>query len=248
MCGIYKITNLINNKIYIGQSMDIHRRWRAHKSSAFNENCSIQDYPLYRAFRKYGIENFSFEILEECLSTELDEKEKEYILFYNSLTPNGYNQTLLNNTNSKLEPKEILEIKEELKTSLLSSEEIGKKYGVSGRTIRSINTGESWYDDNIDYPIRKIFTQNQKYFCSLCGKEIKTNSRYCIDCGHSVQQKCDRPDRVTLKNLIRNKTFVEIGKEYGVTDNAIKKWCDKENLPRTKKEIKSYSDEEWEQI
>ena len=53
------------------------------------------------------------------------------------------------------------------------------------------------------------------------------------------------PSREELKFLIRNKTFVEIGKMYNVSDNSVKKWCDKYNLPRLKKEIKSYSDEEW---
>ena len=51
-----------------------------------------------------------------------------------------------------------------------------------------------------------------------------------------------------LKKLIRTTPFTTIGKQYGVTDNAVRKWCDKYNLPRKVKEIKSYSDEEWELI
>lgn len=50
------------------------------------------------------------------------------------------------------------------------------------------------------------------------------------------------------KQLIRNNSFVAIGKLYGVSDNAIRKWCKWENLPYKVKEIKSYSDEEWEDI
>ena len=45
--------------------------------------------------------------------------------------------------------------------------------------------------------------------------------------------------------MIRTLPFTQIGTKYGVTDNAIRKWCDKYELPRTKKEIVSYSDEEW---
>ena len=54
--------------------------------------------------------------------------------------------------------------------------------------------------------------------------------------------------REELKKLIRTTPFTTIGKQYGVTDNAVRKWCDKYNLPRKVKEIKSYSDEEWKLI
>ena len=54
--------------------------------------------------------------------------------------------------------------------------------------------------------------------------------------------------RDELKSLIRNKPFVEIGKNFGVSDNAVRKCCDKLNLPRTKSLIKTYSDEEWDKL
>lgn len=63
--GIYKITNLLNNKCYIGQSRNIYRRWQAHRYA--NDS-----YPLHVAMKKYGMENFSFEISEECNIDELN--------------------------------------------------------------------------------------------------------------------------------------------------------------------------------
>ena len=48
--------------------------------------------------------------------------------------------------------------------------------------------------------------------------------------------------------MIRVEAFTSIAKRFGVSDNAIRKWCDKYNLPRTKKEINSYTDEEWNNI
>ena len=84
MIGIYKIENLITNKIYIGQSTSIERRWKDHKNTAFNENDKSYNYPLYKAIRKYGVDNFSFEVLEECEIEELNEKEKFYISKFNS--------------------------------------------------------------------------------------------------------------------------------------------------------------------
>lgn len=48
--------------------------------------------------------------------------------------------------------------------------------------------------------------------------------------------------------LIKTQSFTSIGKQFNVSDNAVRKWCDKYNLPRTKAEIKNYSDEEWNLI
>ena len=76
MVGIYKITNLINNKAYIGQSINIESRWRHHKADSKNKLSENYEKILYRAFRKYGIENFSFEVIEQCSIDELDIKEK----------------------------------------------------------------------------------------------------------------------------------------------------------------------------
>lgn len=83
-CGIYKIENLINHKIYIGQSIEIEKRLQKHKTIK-------DDLYIHRAISKYGVQNFSFEIIQECDRTLLDEKEQYWILFYNSLIPNGYN-------------------------------------------------------------------------------------------------------------------------------------------------------------
>ena len=66
---------MINGKSYIGQSVDIHRRWRMEVADSKNANNHSYDYPLMKAFRKYGIDNFKFEIIEECPRDKLDERE-----------------------------------------------------------------------------------------------------------------------------------------------------------------------------
>lgn len=83
-CGIYLIKNLINNKIYIGQSIDIERRIKDHFTRK-------DDAPLHCAIQKYGKENFETIILEECSREQLNEKEIYYIKEYNSFGKNGYN-------------------------------------------------------------------------------------------------------------------------------------------------------------
>ena len=91
-------------------------------------------------------------------------------------------------------------------------------------------------------------TIKKKYYCIDCGKEISKNATRCIECSHKLQQKADRPSREELKMLIRNKPFTQIAKQYNVSDNAIRKWCDNYNLPRKSKDIKNFSDEDWLKI
>lgn len=78
MIGIYKITNKINGHCYIGQSIDIQRRWACHKNSAIREKSSSHNYPLQKAIRKYGIDNFELEILCLCEKDDLLKKEQFY--------------------------------------------------------------------------------------------------------------------------------------------------------------------------
>ena len=84
---IYKITNNINGKAYIGQTVQPFKR----RLSQHRENRKSL---ISLAIKKYGWENFTAEILEEChTSEELDERERYYIAFFNTVTPNGYNLT-----------------------------------------------------------------------------------------------------------------------------------------------------------
>lgn len=269
--GIYKITNVINNHSYIGQSVDIKRRWRRHKSDAYK-----RDYPLHRAIRKYGIENFIFEILEECEVTELDNKE---IYWINKIQPE-YNVASGGSHGGhsiKLSKEQVEEIQQILindPEGNLSHYYIAEKYDVSVETIRHINIGQTWKRDDLKYPLHpnnyfKYYDENgkvilqpmsvpkykkvkrRKYYCEKCGKEISRHAKVCKKCaalGREKKRKEIRPTREQLKQDIRNNSFVDVGKKYGVTDNGIRRWCDAYNLPRRKKDIEQYSDEEWKNV
>lgn len=94
MIGIYKITNQINGKCYIGKSVDIYNRWIRHRSRAFQEGDQQYNCYLYRSIRKYGLDNFIFEIIEECTFEDLNSREIFYIDFYHSFDKTyGYNMT-----------------------------------------------------------------------------------------------------------------------------------------------------------
>lgn len=96
--GIYCIKNNIDSKCYIGQSINVKKRLQHHLSRSIQDR---YDNPIYRAFKKYGIENFSVNIIEYVdtkdftyAKKKLDELEMKYIKQYNSYGKNGYNQTL----------------------------------------------------------------------------------------------------------------------------------------------------------
>ncbi len=100
---IYKITNLLNNKIYIGKTKKYYKnsefgylkRFENHKASATSQS-KYNDCPrLYNAIRKYGKDNFKIELLCECSLTDIDNKEIEYIQKFDSTNRNiGYNIAL----------------------------------------------------------------------------------------------------------------------------------------------------------
>ena len=91
MIGIYKITNKANGKIYVGQSIDIEERWKQHRWKAFNCNEVGYRSAIHAAMRKYGLDNFDYEVLELCAAEELDEKERYWISLLDCIIPNGYN-------------------------------------------------------------------------------------------------------------------------------------------------------------
>lgn len=89
---IYKITNTLNNKVYIGQTIKtVQKRFIQHKNNSNKEYFS--QIVLYKAFNKYGIENFVCEEIEEVPNDKLDEREKYWIEYYDSYFE-GYNSTL----------------------------------------------------------------------------------------------------------------------------------------------------------
>jgi group I intron endonuclease len=88
--GIYSITNLVNNKKYVGKSISIHNKFYQHKTH-LRRNEHVNTY-LQHAWNKYKEENFVFEVLEECSLEQLQEKEIYWINFYQCLyTDKGYN-------------------------------------------------------------------------------------------------------------------------------------------------------------
>lgn len=90
--GIYKITNISTQEIYIGKSTSVATRWTNHIKSACGL-AGVADSQFQRALKQYGIENWTFELLEKCPKDKLTEREKYYITFYDTINY-GYNQRI----------------------------------------------------------------------------------------------------------------------------------------------------------
>lgn len=219
--AIYKITNVINNKIYIGQSIDPNHRFISHCSRANNDS---DNSPIHTAIKKYGKENFVLDIIE--WTEDYNNRERYWIQKLNSLSPFGYNiakggeepphkygeqhhksiiteeqvdiiinelkkdeltepqigelfnppfnQTLINNINwgithkrnnetypirkncpYNLTSEQVGDIKWLLRNTLYPCSQIADYYHVNTSTIKHINVGRNYYEDNCDYPLRK---------------------------------------------------------------------------------------------
>lgn len=132
---IYKITNLVNNKVYIGQTITtLKERWRKHCSDAFNKkNVTGVD----AAIKKYGKENFSCEEICRCNQEELNKLEQFYIQQYNSY--NGANEDIGYNLTLGGQGSNLYNFDEEELCNLwlqgYSYTDIAKKYGCTSKTI-----------------------------------------------------------------------------------------------------------------
>lgn len=113
--------------------------------------------------------------------------------------------------------------------------------------------------DHIDGNHNNNALENLRVVCPNCHSQTETYAGKNIDRSQSkriqrvknIRQKTLRLPPISrneLKILIRTIPFIQIGKQFGVTDNAVRKWCDKYKLPRKVSEIKKYTDEEWEKI
>lgn len=148
MIGIYKITNKLTNKCYIGQSLCIERRFKEHI------NC-VKDYPLYDDIAKYGINNFIFEVLEPCNEGDLNEKEKYWINFFDSYN-NGYNQTIGGKGVSQYDYAYLVELYLQLHNSVKVAQQVGCHCHTVCNALKAYNITPNEKSPGVARPIKQI--------------------------------------------------------------------------------------------
>lgn len=248
MTGIYCIKNNINQKSYVGKSINIESRWQQHIYSSKNGS----QYPIHRALQKYGANNFSFSVLEECEISELDDKEIEWISKLNTYN-NGYNCTrggegqlkidyeqilkLWNDGKGAKEIGEITHIRNSHLTSILHSFDIPKKeirerskmymrkpvkqYDFSGKLISSYSCAEEASEiTNINAKNIQCVCQRQPEYKSAGGFLWKyANDNISIDFLIARKNALENPQQKTVHQYSLLGEFL---KEYRSTGDAAK--------------------------
>lgn len=163
MIGIYKIENLNDGKIYIGQSNDIARRFYEHMTKGTSSRI-----PVDEIIQKEGAASFSYEILEECSIEDLNEMEKKWIKFYRS-NEYGYNKNeggltdLIgsHNPNSKLTEQDVIKIRQAYNNHL-KQKDVYEEYKdiISFGYFQNVWQGRSWA-----HIMPEVFTkENKEYY------------------------------------------------------------------------------------
>lgn len=222
MLYIYKYTNKINQKVYIGQTNNFVKRRNGHKSAALNPQSNDYNLPFHNAIRKYGWDNFDFEVLEEIDDSfgreYLDEREKFFIDFYKSLTIyGGYNVTTGGGGCSR-PPKTF---QEQVQCSKLFTEE----------DVRKIQ--QMLVDGYEYYEIQKVFPQLTDSFISninIGQNFIRDDLTYPLSTLHTKFSKETKEN--IIQDIINNIPYKEISQKYGISTgyismiNSGQKWRD----------------------
>ena len=188
MIGIYKITNNINGKIYIGQSNNIERRFQEHQTKG-----SSSRIPVDVAIKKYGKENFSYETLEECETFKLNERETYWIQYYDTITK-GYNCSLggeqqssgENNGRSKLTEEDVKQIRLAY-AAHKKQKEIYQYFShkISFNYFQNVWQGRSW-----SHIMPEVFTEeNKRYYIYDNSKQVSLLLRFTDDEIISIRQR-----------------------------------------------------------
>jgi group I intron endonuclease len=169
---IYKITNKINNKCYIGQTVNtIESRWKRHQQDALSNRINTH---FASAIRKYSPENFTLELIDTAENQgELNQKEHDWIIYYNSIE-NGYNETSAiskcgGNTYKSKTEEELKEIGEKIRKSKIG----GLNINSTKVKCRNINTREEYHFDS-QAEMQKFFNSTNHAFISRrCLGKVK---------------------------------------------------------------------------
>lgn len=210
---IYCYTNKQNGKKYVGQTNNIKRRYKQHKDDSFaNYSDARYNQAIHCAIRKYGLDNFDFEILEVLenkTSEEVNERETYWIREKNSLAPNGYNLKATGEANRGRNSSSLSDVdKNEIRRRLREKEPIRKiaeDYLLSYSYVSQINTGERLFSDSESYPLQSNRTEVDLYLkiIELLKDTMLSMNKIAETLGISKDtvQRVNRGQQAAVKNL-----------------------------------------------
>lgn len=189
MAYIYKISNNINHKVYIGKtSQSIERRFREHcRDSQKDRN---QSRPLYRAINKYGKDSFWVSLIEECPEENACDRERYWIKYYDSYK-NGYNATMGGDGKYRCNRESVIE----MYNNGCSQKEIVEEIGCDTKTCRNIianagNSNYAFYDRMMAERCKPIKQINQS-----------TNEVVCVY--NSIREAARSINKSTINAILR---------------------------------------------
>lgn len=234
-CGIYIIKNKINNKVYIGQSVDIMCRWYAHRNSAKGK--SQDSYTkIHTAMNKLGIDNFYIEILEECEYSKLDEREIYWIDFFNSYK-NGYNMTLGGDSNRGesngrhlLVEEQVIEIRLAYGNKIPFREVYNKYKGViSKRGLQKV-----WHFETWKHILPEVYTEeNRIWHATMAKANINGNKKIGKN---NKERACNEEEILKMRELRKEGlSYTRISEITGRSASTIRKYCLFQECPSNRK-------------
>lgn len=215
---VYKITNLINGKSYIGQTNNLKRRFQEHLHD------KRKSHPIHLALNKYGKENFSYEVL--YYGENYNEEEKKWIAYYDTKNKeNGYNvvsggqdSSGEDNPIAKISQEKANEVIELLLNSKLSRDEIAQKTNLNITFIDHINHGEAWSDTQYTYPLRKFSSKISDEKLKEVIMLLKDDSKSIDDIVNITNIK-----RYIILSINRGKTHYQKDETYPIKELKMKK-------------------------
>ena len=223
LIGIYSITNKINGKVYVGQSVNVYKRWKDHKYE-LNKNIHHNIY-LQRAWNKYGKGNFEFEIIEICKQEELNDKEMFWIKGYIE-NKKSYNLTLGGDGTKghPLSEEAKIKIGRASKGRKKTKEEIAiisKIHRDRSEEILQINLdGTILKEWNGLYQIREELNIDTRSISGCCKKEPK---RYTYKNYIWLYKTDYEVNGLDLQYHLKHKTIKEVI-QYDLDMNFIREW------------------------